>query len=133
MKRRNKYGAQKVEFEGETFDSKLELARYKELRFLEAAGDIQNLRRQVRFPIEVNGVKICTYVADFCYDEFTQIGAAHIVEDVKSPISAKIRDYLLKKKLMRAVYGVEIREVYTNANRPLRKKAAGFGRRWSAK
>ena len=66
-RRRSKYGAIRVEYDGHKFDSKLEAARYKQLKLMEAAGELKDLARQPRFPCEVNGKKICTYIADFRY------------------------------------------------------------------
>ena len=71
------------------------------------AGEIRNLERQVRFPIVVNGVKVCTYIADHVYDEM----AGRVVEDVKSEFTRKDPVYRLKNKLMKACHGIDIREV----------------------
>jgi Protein of unknown function (DUF1064) len=84
--------------------SKREARRWGELRLLERAGRISGLRRQVPFRLEINGQLVTTYVADFVYCE----AGAEIVEDSKGVRTAV---YKLKAKLMRAVYGVEIREV----------------------
>lgn len=74
---------------------------------MEAAGLIAGLRRQVRFPLKVNGVRVCVYVSDFVYIE----GRRRVVEDVKSEFTRKLPVYRLKRKLMLAVYGIAIREV----------------------
>jgi len=75
------------------------------LRLLERAGEISNLELQPKFPITVNGTKVCTYIADFAY--FTP--KEKIVEDVKGVLTPM---YRLKKKLTEAVYrGVKITEV----------------------
>ena len=73
---------------------------------------------QPKFPIEVNGQKVCDYIADFEYVEYVKgpdpqkpwVGAEHkrIVEDVKG---MKTDVYKLKKKLVKAVHGVEIQEI----------------------
>lgn len=70
---------------------------------MERTGLISNLKRQVRFIIAVNGHKICTYIADFTYTE----NGIEVTEDVKGYPTP---EYRLKKKLMLAVHGVEIRE-----------------------
>lgn len=103
---RNKYGAKKTVIDGITFDSKREAARYLELKTLLRAGQITDLRCQVRYQLVVNGVKIGSYRADFCYQENGQ----EVVEDVKSAATKALRDYRLRKKLMLALYGIEIRE-----------------------
>lgn len=87
------------------FDSKREAARWQELKLLERAGKITNLTRQVKFPLDVEGVHIANYWSDFCYDEDGEV----VVEDVKST-ATKTRVYLIKKNLMRALYRIAIRE-----------------------
>lgn len=103
---RSKYGNKKVVVDGIKFDSKWESERYLYLKSLEKAGRCRNLELQVRFPIVVNGEKICTYVADFRYEKEKADGEwESIVEDAKGVETA---DFKLKKKLMKAVHGIEI-------------------------
>lgn len=87
------------------FDSAKEAARWSELRLLEKAGKITNLMRQVKFPLDIEGVHICNYIADFTYDEDGEV----IVEDTKSE-ATKTRVYLIKRNLMRALHHIVIRE-----------------------
>ena len=98
-----KYHAVRTTVDGITFASKKEAARFVELRLMERAGEIGQLTLQPVWPLVVNGVKICNYIADFQYR--TPVG--RIVEDVKG---VKTPVYKLKKKLMLAVYGIEIYE-----------------------
>ncbi len=77
-----------------------------ELVAKQATGAIAALRRQVRIPVVVNGVKVCAYVADFVY----LADGREVVEDVKSECTRKLPVYRLKKKLLAAL-GVEIQEV----------------------
>lgn len=102
---RNKYSAQRTTVDGRTFASKKEARRYGQLKLREAAGEIRDLLLQVRFPLEVNGVLVCTYVADFVYLEASDW--ALVVEDTKG---VRTDAYRLKAKLMRAVRGITIRE-----------------------
>lgn len=74
---------------------------------MEAAGEISDLRRQHCFSCVINGVKICDYYADFSYKDKD---GKLVVEDVKSIITAKNPVYRLKKKLVLALYGVDILE-----------------------
>ena len=104
----SKYGNHKVEADGKTFDSKKEYGRWLLLRMAEEVGTITNLQHQPRFTIEVNGQKICTYEADFCYRD--DAGVLR-VEDVKSVATRKLPVYRLKVKLMRAVLGIRVEEV----------------------
>ena len=106
MSKPPKYRNKKTVVDGISFDSAKEARRYAELVLLERTGVIQNLRRQVRFPLSVNGQLICTYVADATYTE----NGHEICEDTKSPVTRKLPVYRLKAKLMRAIHGVAIRE-----------------------
>lgn len=96
-----------VEVDGVRYASKREARRAAELNLLERAGKISDLKHQPRFPLVVNGVKIAAYVADASYLE----NGVLIVEDVKSPVTAKHPVYRLKAKLMQAVHGIIVREV----------------------
>lgn len=101
-----KYRNEPVEEDGHRFDSKAERARYRELKLMRAAGEISYLELQPDYPLIVNGVKIGTYIADFCYE--TDHGT--VVEDVKSP-ATRTPVFRIKKKLVKALYGIEIVEV----------------------
>lgn len=104
---RSKFHNCPTDIGGVKFDSRKEAARWCELLAHERAGRIAGLRRQVRFPLSVNGLLVCTYVADFVYLE----SGRRVVEDVKSAFTRRLPVYRLKAKLMRAVWGITIREV----------------------
>lgn len=107
----SKYGNKRTEVDGIVFASKKEAARYQELRLLEKAGKISTLVLQPRFDLKVNGFKVCTYVGDFLYNDLGGKGSGawiSVLEDVKG---VKTPAYRLKKKLMKAVLGIEIQEV----------------------
>ena len=99
----NKYRAIKTTVDGITFASHKEAMRYQELMLLLHSNNIQNLRLQVNYPIVINGVKVCSYVADFVYIS----NGKEVVEDTKG---VRTPYYKLKKKLMKAIYGIEIFE-----------------------
>jgi Protein of unknown function (DUF1064). len=99
-----KYGNQPTEIGAHKFASKREAKRYAVLASMQEQGEITNLRLQKRYPIVVNGKKVCVYVGDFEY----QSGGMVIVEDAKG---VKTSVYKLKRKLMQIVNGIEIREV----------------------
>lgn len=103
---RRKFGNATVVVDGFRFDSKRESIHYLALKAEQARGDLSDLRIQPAWRIEINGELICDYVADFAY---VRLGAP-VVEDVKSK-ATRTRDYLIKKKLMRAVHHIEVREV----------------------
>jgi hypothetical protein len=103
---RPKYGNKKVTVQGIKFDSKWESERYLYIKSLELAGRVRNLELQVRFALEVNGQKICTYIADFRYEKENANGDwGTIVEDAKG---VETPEFKLKKKLMKACLGIEI-------------------------
>jgi hypothetical protein len=89
--------------DGITFASKKEAKRYTELKLLERAGEISRLELQPRYDITINGVKICTYVADFRYFSKAKL----VVEDCKGYLTPV---YRIKRKLVMALYNVEILE-----------------------
>lgn len=98
----NKYRNIKTVIDGKTFDSKKEANRYGILRLLEKQGLISELRCQVPFKMYVTGLLICTYKADFCYVE----NGKAVVEDVKGFIT---KEFKLKKRLMKALFDIEIK------------------------
>lgn len=102
----NKYHAVRTEFEGRSFHSKAEANRYGDLLLLKKNGDIRDLECQVRYPLKVNNVLITTYVADFRYVDVEK--GLQVVEDVKG---ARTEVYRIKKKMVLAIYGIEITEV----------------------
>lgn len=105
---RSKYGNEKVEYDGVTFDSKLEYRRYIDLKILERAKVIKDLKRQVKFVLidkSKYGQEIA-YIADFTYQEDGKL----IVEDCKSE-ATKTPLYKLKKRLLAERYGIQIKEV----------------------
>lgn len=87
------------------FASKKEAARYRQLKLLQRAGTISALRCQVSFNLSINSVHICRYVADFVY--FDNEKQERIVEDTKGFLT---KEYKIKRKLMRAIIGIEIKE-----------------------
>ena len=112
--RRSKYGAQKTEYDGIVFDSKREAMRWRELALLQRSGEIADLRRQVKFilvpaQVDENGKiaeRAVSYVADFVYSDMHS--GETVVEDAKG---MHTREYIIKRKLMRYVHGIRIREV----------------------
>ena len=112
--RRSKYGAQKTEFDGLVFDSKHEAMRWRELALLQRSGEISDLQRQVKYilvPAQVGEdgkvvERAVSYVADFVYRDVRS--GDTVVEDAKG---MHTRDYIIKRKLMRYVHGIRIREV----------------------
>lgn len=125
----NKYGNRKVStIDGEVFDSQREATRYQELRLLERAGAIKDLKRQVSYelipvqrePNTTNRIdskrgrviqgkiieKAVTYIADFVYTD-SATGEV-VVEDTKG---FRTKDYVIKRKLMLYMHNIRIKEI----------------------
>lgn len=100
-----KYRNKKTSVDGIRFDSKKEAKRYLELKILEKAGAIQDLRRQVPYVLinKSSYGRAIKYVADFVYYEDDKL----VVEDVKG---VRTPVYKLKKRLMAERFGIEVKE-----------------------
>ena len=100
----NKYRNKKVVIDGIKFDSQAEGIRYKELRLLERAGLIKDIKLQTSFELQPsfkkNGktIREITYRSDFDY--ITKDGR-HIIEDVKG---METPEFKIKKKLFEYKY-----------------------------
>lgn len=103
----NKYHAQKVTIDSYIFDSKKEGARYNELKLLERAGKATLLAVHEVYPLRVNGIVVCEYELDFRWLDKSTGKEVH--EDVKSP-ATRTAVFRLKKKLMLACYGIDVKE-----------------------
>lgn len=112
-----KYGNKKIKYDGLTFDSKKEASRYKELKILEQLGEIKDLQLQKPFTLIpsqyqiINGKKKSLerpvkYKADFVY--FDNEKKEVVVEDTKG---YKTKDYVIKRKLMLYIHGIQIKEI----------------------
>jgi len=114
--RLNKYRNKRVTIDGINFQSQKEGKRYLELKQLERAGIISELKWQVKYELipkyEINGKKIRSscYVADFTYkiNNTNEI----VIEDVKPSKNYQTEVYKLKKKLFEYKYQQEIKEIY---------------------
>lgn len=116
----SKHRAIKTEVAGEKFDSKLEARVYQELKLREVAGEIRNLRRQVKFSLFANGgYHLGTYKADAEFEELyvdhNKGGEVHrwirVVADVKSQHTRKLPGWGRTKKLMQACHNIIVREL----------------------
>jgi hypothetical protein len=99
----NKYRNRKIVVDNIRFDSNLEATRYRQLKLLQRAKQISNLRLQVPFLLQEgfkkNGKthRKIEYIADFVYEENGQT----IVEDVKG---LQTDVFKLKHKIFEKVY-----------------------------
>lgn len=106
----SKYHNKRIMVDGIMFDSIREASRWQELKHQQNVGLISDLHRQVKFELipahrgEIRTERSCSYIADFVYVRDGQ----KIVEDAKG---VRTDVYKIKRKLMRHLYGLEIREV----------------------
>jgi hypothetical protein len=115
MRRGNKYGARKTPCSyGHTHDSGREAKRCNELKLLERAGEIEDLKHQVQFWFAINGTPLkhdnghrVGVKIDFTYvDRQT---AMKVAEDSKGFV---VRDWPLRKAIFRALHpDILLREV----------------------
>jgi hypothetical protein len=97
--RRNKHNARSVRIDGIYFPSTGEGERYKELKLLDHAGEIDSLTIHPRYPIVVNGTQVCFVVLDFSYyDKRTR---NWVYEDFKGQ---DLSESKLRRKLFEAMY-----------------------------
>lgn len=124
-KQEQKFHNRKVVEDGQTFDSRKECRRYRELKLMQSAGMIHGLQRQKKYVLipaqrepdtvgkrggKIKGKLIereVSYFADFMY--YDKDGNV-VVEDVKSP-ATKTKEYIIKRKLLLFKYGIKIQEV----------------------
>lgn len=101
----SKYNNRRVNTPDGWFDSQRELSRWGELKLLERAGKIKDLKRQVNFELipRIGGMRAIIYRADFVYEE----KGKQVVEDSKG---FRDRVYKLKCRLMLWRHNVAILE-----------------------
>ncbi len=119
IQRRTKYGNRPLRCsQGHMHQSTLEARRCDELHLMQAAGLVRDLRAQEYFRLDVNGIHVCSYIADFVY--FDNERGAQVVEDTKGVVTETFR---LKAKLMEAVHGITVQLV----RRSQSWRSAGLG------
>jgi hypothetical protein len=109
MRQSTKYHNRKTVHQGITFDSRKEANRYQELLLMERAGLICNIELQPRYDLVVNAQKLGFYRGDFRYEKIDT--GEMVTEDVKGGNATKTPLYVLKRKLVKALYNVDIVEV----------------------
>lgn len=109
---KNKFGAKRTEIDGISFDSKKEADRWGQLLLLQRAGEIRDLRRQVRIeligrdaPLRTRTGKPMIITIDFAYEDRRQSWAT-VYEDAKG---IPTRDYEVRRAVAEAM-GIRIIE-----------------------
>jgi hypothetical protein len=108
----NKFGAIRTEVDGIKFDSLREARRWAELRLMERAGEIRNLRRQVAIaligrdgPLRTRTGRPMKLTVDFVYEDRRSDWAV-VHEDSKGAVT---RDYEVRRAVAAAM-GIEVIE-----------------------
>jgi len=105
VEKQSKFKNKIVIYDGIKFRSVKECNRYKTLKYHLDLKVISDLRLQVPYKLEIDNKLIETYIADFVYiDVFTR---KEIVEDAKG---CRTATYKRKKRWMKSIYGIEIKE-----------------------
>ncbi len=111
----NKFGARKKMVDGIIFDSTHEAEVYMGLKLRAKAGEIWDLECHVPMRIEVNGVHVFNYEADFRYKAWRPSDSAKlctVYSDAKGyKKGAAYQLFRLKAKIIHAALGIEIEEV----------------------
>lgn len=109
---KNKYNAKRTEYNGVMYDSKKEAGFAKKLDLLMYAKDpkhkVYRVDRQVPFQITVNHQKIAKYILDF---KVTYEDRVEYIDVKGMKSGAAYQMFKLKKKLVEALYDIEIIEV----------------------
>lgn len=110
----------KITEDGVTFDSAGELGRYRELRMLQRSGEISKLTCHTLFKLLVQGVQVSTYTCDFTYHDredrlhVEDVKGFRISEKTGKQLAMTNREFGLKLKLMRALFGIDVEVVLRN-------------------
>lgn len=108
--KKTKYRNQIMVVDGDKFDSKAEYRHWCHLVLRQRAGEITKLQRQVPFDLVPGAVyggtkhRAIVYVADMTYME----NGKFVVVDVKG---VRTEAYRIKRHLMAAVHGIDIKEI----------------------
>lgn len=103
-----KYRSTKVKIDGFVFHSTKEGDYYRGAKYRIECGLLKSFERQVKYKFEVNGILITSLTVDFV--ETMPDDTVRVI-DVKSFATKMKKDYIIKKKMMKAFYGIEVIEV----------------------
>jgi len=118
-KKKSKFRNTKCKAQGEKFDSIGERDRWFFLEAAQREGKIRNLERQVKFEMIVNGEHICDMKPDYAYE--IAPSWEKIISDFKGGYKLPA-DWTMKRKLLKALYGVEI-YIVKSPTEPLKPEA----------
>ena len=86
-----------------------ESKRAFQLKLMQEAGQIRNLREQVSYLLipKQDGERSAKFIVDFTYEEWAGNGWRFVAEDVKG---LRTDVYILKRKMLRFLHGIAVRE-----------------------
>lgn len=116
-----KYRNQPLTVDGQYFHSRGEYRHWCQLQLLAKAGEIQELRRQVRYDLNVNGVKVGHFTPDF---QWVEAGKGVTIADWKSAATREDKAYKFRKRLFEAIYGLTVQELGVAPKVDRRRKVA---------
>lgn len=112
--KRMKFGNKKIMADDDTFDSQGEYRRWCDLQLMQKAGVISELERQVSFVLAPSVVidkrkkPEMKFTLDFQYKS----GGELVLEDFKSPSTAKETAFIMRRHLLKSVHGLDVKITY---------------------
>src|SRR5690242_19299807 len=107
--KRSKYNARRTSVDRLTFDSAGEARRYCELKLLQSAGVVRDLKVHPKFDLTIMGTKIGSFKPDFQY--VNQSGAV-VIEDYKGKMTEAAS---LRIRVFQAIYRIPVTIIGKNA------------------
>lgn len=95
-------------YNGVKYQSKAEADYAKYLDSLLLNGVINNWDRQIIFKLEIDGVKICSYILDFKIEYPDRIDFV----DIKGSKSTITDTFKIKQKLMKALHNTDVKVIF---------------------
>jgi hypothetical protein len=118
---RSKFKAKKTTVDGVGFDSLGEAARYVQLLDRQRRGEIRNLVTHPKYELKIGTIRIGQYSGDYSYEELRDGEWFPVLEDYKAR-ATKTEAYGLRKKLIRALYGIDILETGIEEKKKTRRR-----------
>lgn len=112
-KSKSKYRNKSIEIDGIKFHSTKEGKYYSDLKTKKSLGEIKDFKMQVCYEIKINDIHIANYFLDFLV-EYLDNTYDYIDVKGKDKVSnkwIKTDVFKLKKKLVEAIYGINIKMI----------------------
>ena len=108
-KKKNKFHAIKMEYNGVKYDSKKEAGYAMRLDEMKRLGKVKDWQRQVKFPMVINGTDCGYYLLDFRV-EYAD-GHKEYVDIKGYKKGASYQVFRIKKRIVEALYLIDITEI----------------------